>query len=141
MRAVCPDKRYPQYNGHKIEIFNEGTSVKVNANKIGKAFNSEPKTFLEQREVLKYMYDFGKFRIEPGLWQSMKLRSHYTCSRGYSRDGVYRETYYFYKYLAVWYATWLNPDFGVWLFDYIDDIISELGQHRALQDWKDILHL
>ena len=136
MRAFRPDKRYLQYNGHKIEIFNEGVTVKINANTIGKAFKSNPKTFLKQPEVLKYMHDYGKYRLRPGDSQDLKDRRHYSCSRGYSHDGIYNETYYFYKNLAVRYASWLNLDFGVWLFDQLDEIILELGNHRGFHRWE-----
>jgi len=120
-------QRFPQYRGYKLEIRFVGTNIIVNANTIGRVFNSSPETFLKQPEVLKYMYDYGKYRLHPQLTRDLKDRYHYSVSRNYSQNGDLRETYYFEKNLAVRYATWLNLDFGVWLFHYIDDIISEIG--------------
>ena len=136
--VIPTDRRYPKYRGCKIEIINN-QHITVNATNIGEVFNSDPKTYLTEREALKYMYDYGKFRLNPSIGRSLKARSHYRIVNVYYRNGIQRKTYYFQKNLALRYATWLNLDFGVWLFDQIDDILSE-KKDRRFWDWEKKLY-
>lgn len=130
-------RRYPQYRGHKIEILNHH-EISVNASNIGEVYHSYPETFLKQYETLKYMHNYGKFRVNPRISAELKKRKHYSYKCDYYSKRRQGKAYYFQINLAVRYATWLNVDFGVWLFDQIDDIISERRDpwYTCVCDWE-----
>lgn len=93
---------------------NEG-EVMVNATEMGKAFNKEPKDFLRLEGTKKYIDALLKKKnIVADLPRYSKENIVYSNNKA----GTYMT-----RKLALEFASWLDVDFKIWIWDVMDELI------------------
>lgn len=106
------------YNGIVIQFNNNAW---FNATEAAQKFDKRPADWLKQEGTKEYISALARnLRSDPE--SLLKTR------KGKGKNGTW-----FHPRLAVSFARWLNPDFGIWCDLQIDDIIRGKHPHH---DWK-----
>src|SRR5690554_96164 len=92
---------------------NEG-NVMVNATEMAKAFNKRIDVFLKT-EPTKLFIETLKF---PPVGVNLDIKSDEDIIQTRGRNGTY-----FHRVLALKFAAWLDPNFEVWVYSTIDNLL------------------
>jgi len=111
------------YQGQQIEFDLNEKSIMVNATEMAKPFGKLPKDFLRtdptkefiQECLRKDLTPYGEFKTEADLFRV-------------SRNGGT----WMHRLLALKFAAWLSPQFEVWVYYTIDELL--FGKYRALEE-------
>lgn len=112
-----------QYNGQEIDFVPAGTTnVMVNATEMAQAFNKETRVFLKTEHAQNFIKVLeNEFNQAPNGARIIENRG---------RNGIY-----FHRILALKFAAWLSPEFELWVYKTIDQILfgSYIEFRRAEQ--------
>lgn len=99
------------YQGQEIDFqLTDKTEVMVNATEMAKAFGKETRVFLRTDHVKNFINVLEKEFIQaPNSARIIENRG---------RNGIY-----FHRLLALKFASWLSPEFEVWVYKTIDNIL------------------
>ncbi len=108
------------YNNQEVDFHSRtGENLMVNATQMAKVFNKQVGHFLENESTERFIISCLNNRNSDYL--GIKNREELIDSKQKSGTWMHR-------ILALKFAAWLDPDFEVWIFSTIDQLI--LGQYR-----------
>lgn len=96
------------YMGNEITFLN-GESVMVNATEMAKAFGKQPVHFLRNEQTQLFI----------SALRNRSLAEAVTVTQGGSRPGTWMH-----QKLALKFAAWLSPDFELWVYDRIEELLK-----------------
>jgi hypothetical protein len=160
------------YEEQQIEFDLSGVTLMVNATEMAKAFNSRPVLFLENEQTIKFLeaaitdkrfseiLEFDKKNYMPKIASESRNSDFQTSNftpqqrqdyllkvvKGGKHSGTWMH-----PILALYFATWLNPDFHVWVYltilrlmkgvfnEYDDSLCESAIRQVEIQKLKDDL--
>ena len=100
-----------QYNGQEIDFVPAGTTnVMVNATEMAQAFGRRTEDFLKTSNTKSFI-------------DVMEKQINHPLNRGRIIENRGRNGIYFHRILALKFAAWLNPEFELWVYKTIDQIL------------------
>jgi hypothetical protein len=111
------------YNDQKIEFDLAPNSVMVNATEMAKLFGKYPKDFLILDTTKAFINSCLKKENSPFL--SVENEDDIVISKQKSGTWMHR-------ILALKFASWLDPDFELWVYSTIDQIL--FGKYRMIEE-------
>lgn len=104
------------YNETEISfsISNTDKDVIVNASEMASAFNKNPKDFLKLKETEKYVNT---------LLTHLNFEKDIPSHKYEDIVFIKNDLVFMHRKLAIKYASWIDMNFGIWLFETVDDIL------------------
>lgn len=106
-----------QYEGSEI-TFSQGMNVMVNATEMAKPFGKQPIRWLETSQSKDYINELSKLR-------KRSLADLVQVKRGGDHPGTWMH-----EDVALEFARWLSPRFGIWCNDVVKGLL--VGMHQAV---------
>lgn len=103
-----------KYNGEVVGFEVNDKNVMVNATQMAKVFNAEVARFMENQGTQKFIEACLKTRNSAFL----KVKSKEDLVISKQKSGTFMH-----RILALKFAAWLNPDFEIWVYSTIDNIL------------------
>lgn len=102
-----------QYEGSEI-TFSQGMNVMVNATEMAKPFGKQPIRWLETSQSKDYINELSKLR-------KRSLADLVQVKRGGDHPGTWMH-----EDVALEFARWLSPRFGIWCNDVVRGLVIEM---------------
>jgi len=105
-----------EFNDKQIvfQLTKEGKDVKVNATQMAKAFNKDVPDFM----ILKNTKDFISACLNNQNPGYLNVETEEDLITSKQKSGTYMH-----RILAIKFAAWLNPDFEIWIYSVIDNLL------------------
>ena len=112
-----------EYNNQVVEIETGGSSLMVNATEMAKIFGKRIDFFLKSDHAKEFM---KVLEFTPFGGNSQPLKKHEIIqTKGQSGTWMHR-------ILALKFAAWLDPNFEVWVYQTIEEIM--FGTYRKMEE-------
>lgn len=103
-----------EFNGSVVTFETERGNIMVNATQMAKVFDAEVAHFMENQGTQKFIEACLNTRNSEYL--AVKSKEDLVISK--QKTGTFMH-----RILAVKFAAWLNPDFEVWVYSTIDELM------------------
>jgi len=111
-----------EYNGQVIEFDTRGSEVMVNATQMAKIYGRNVHEFLRNEQTKSFIATCLK--SENSRFLNVNTEDDIVTSK--QKSGTFMH-----RVLALKFAAWLNPDFELWVYSTIDDIL--FGSYREME--------
>jgi len=117
-----------QFDGQEVEFDIAGEEVMINATEMANAFGKEPYAFLRLEQTKRFMAAmesaFPAFKSVAETELESENSPLVRTKRGRDDSGAT----WMHRTLALKFAAWLSPDFEVWIYRTIEEVLYAHGQ-------------
>lgn len=111
------------YEGNVIEFDMKNDNVMVNATEMAKAFNKQVNEFTSNESTKSFI----EVALKNGNSRFLNFKSEADLIYSKQKSGTWMH-----RVLALKFAAWLNPEFELWVYYTIDQLL--FGEYRAIQE-------
>ncbi len=111
------------YEGQEVEFNLTEKNLMVNATEMAKVFDKQVSEFLSNQQT----QNFIKHCLKNGNSRFLNVKTEQDLVLSKQKSGTWMH-----RILALKFAAWLNPDFELWVYCTIDDIL--FGYYREIEE-------
>lgn len=110
-----------EYNGQEVEFDFLKENVMVNATEMAKCYDKETRVFMKSEHAKIYIDSI----IQAPFGARIGINSMEELIQNRGRNGIWMH-----RYLAIYFAMWLDPKFSIWVTVTIEELINGMGNER-----------